>query len=240
MSEFSTVILAAGMGTRLGRPFPKPLTHLDDGRSIMQQQLHNIAASVRAEHDGLGRTHPVHIVVGFKKELIMEEFPDEIFLYNPDYSETNTSKSLMRALQRTPPGGVLWLNGDVVFDPSILDELASYLGSDQSVVCVNHAAVGEEEVKYSIDDDGFVRELSKGVVDALGEAVGINYVAAPDRDMLLRHLEKCDDNDYFERAIETAIAEEGMRVKPLDISQFNCLEVDFEDDLARANSLFHS
>jgi CDP-glycerol glycerophosphotransferase len=231
MSEFSTVILAAGMGTRLGRPFPKPLTHLDDGRSIMRQQLDNIAR--------LGRDHPAHIMVGFKKELIMEEFPDEIFLYNPDYSETNTSKSLMRALQRTPTGGVLWLNGDVVFDPSILDELASYLGGEQSVVCVNHAAVGEEEVKYSIDNDGFVRELSKGVVDALGEAVGINYVAAGDRDLLLRHLEKCDDNDYFERGIETAIAEDGLRVKPIDISQFNCLEVDFEDDLARANSLFH-
>ena len=232
MSEFSTVILAAGMGTRLGRPFPKPLTHLDDGRSIMQQQLENIAR--------LGRDHPAHIMVGFKKELIMEEFPDEIFLYNPDYSETNTSKSLLRALQRTPPGGVLWLNGDVVFDPSILDELASYLGGEQSVVCVNHAAVGEEEVKYSIDDDGFVRELSKGVVDALGEAVGINYVASGDRDLLQRHLEKCNDNDYFERGIETAIAEDGMRVKPIDISQFNCLEVDFEDDLARANKLFHS
>ena len=232
MSEFSTVILAAGMGTRLGRPFPKPLTHLDDGRSIMRQQIENIAR--------LGRSHPVHIMVGFKKELIMEEFPDEVFIYNPDYSETNTSKSLMRALQRTPAGGVLWLNGDVVFDPSILDELSSYLGGEQSVVCVNHAAVGEEEVKYSIDDDGFVRELSKGVVDALGEAVGINYVAAKDRDLLLRHLEKCDDNDYFERGIETAIAEDQMRVKPIDISQFNCLEVDFEDDLARANSLFHS
>jgi CDP-glycerol glycerophosphotransferase len=232
MSEFSTVILAAGMGTRLGRPFPKPLTHLDDGRSIMRQQLENIAR--------LGRDHPAHIMVGFKKELIMEEFPDEIFLYNPDYSETNTSKSLLRALQRTPPGGVLWLNGDVVFDPSILDELASYLGGEQSVVCVNHAAVGEEEVKYSTDDNGYVRELSKGVVDALGEAVGINYVAAGDRDLLQRHLEKCDDNDYFERGIETAIAEDGMRVKPIDISQFNCLEVDFEDDLARANKLFHS
>jgi choline kinase len=230
MNEYSVVILAAGTGTRLGRPFPKPLTHLDDGRSIMQQQLLNIAR--------LGG-RPVHIVVGFKKELIMEEFPDEIFLYNPDYSETNTSKSLLRALQRAPAGGVLWLNGDVVFDPKILDELASSLGAGQSVVCVNHAAVGEEEVKYSVDDDGFVRELSKTVEDALGEAVGINYVAAGDRELLLRHLEQCHDNDYFERAIETAIAEDGMRVRPLDISRFDCLEVDFEDDLARANRLFH-
>ena len=231
MSDFSTVILAAGTGSRLGRPFPKPLTHLEDGRSIMQQQLENLTS--------LPGSRPVHIVVGFKKELIMEEFPDAVFLYNPDYYETNTSKSLLRALQRTPPGGVLWLNGDVVFDPKILDELASYLGSDQSVVCVNHAAVGEEEVKYSVDDDGFVRELSKTVVGALGEAVGINYVAANDRDLLVQHLDKCDDNDYFERAIETAIAEAGLRVKPVDISTFNCLEVDFEDDLARANKLFH-
>src|SRR3954463_12428562 len=145
MKEQAPRIPAAGMGTRRGRPFPKPLTHLSDGRSIMQQQLGNLHT--------LGERKPVTIVVGFKKELIMEEFPDEVFLYNPDYSETNTSKSLMRALQRTPRGGVLWMNGDVVFDPSILDELAPYLGSDQSVVCVNHAAVAEEEVKYSIDGD---------------------------------------------------------------------------------------
>lgn len=231
MSDFSTVILAAGTGSRLGRPFPKPLTHLDDGRSIMQQQLENLAA--------LPGSSPIYIVVGFKKELIMEEFPDAVFLYNPDYYETNTSKSLLRAIQRAPAGGVLWLNGDVVFDPKILDELSSYLGAEQSIVCVNHAAVGQEEVKYSIDDDGYVRELSKTVVDALGEAVGINYVAAGDRDLLVQHLDKCDDNDYFERAIETAIAEAGLRVKPIDISKFNCLEVDFEDDLARANKLFH-
>ena len=230
MAGFATVILAAGMGTRLGRPFPKPLTHLQDGRSIMQQQLDNLAAR--------GDRGPVHIVVGFKKELIMEEFPDEIFLYNPDYSETNTSKSLLRALQRAPEGGLLWMNGDVVFDAGILDRLADDLGGSESLVCVNHASVGEEEVKYSTDGDGFIRELSKSVVDALGEAVGINYVAPGDRKTLLRHLDKCDDNDYFERAIETAIAEDGLRVRPVDISDFACLEVDFEDDLARANTLF--
>src|SRR3954447_3238585 len=158
------------MGTRLGRPFPKPLTHLSDRRSIMQQQLENLHT--------LGERRETTSVVGFKKELIMEEFPDEVFLYNPDYSETNTSKSLLRALQRTPAGGVLWMNGDVVFDPRILDELRPMLGGEQSVICVNTAAVAEEEVKYSVDGEGFVKELSKSVKDALGEAVGINYVAA--------------------------------------------------------------
>ena len=37
-----TVILAAGMGTRLGKPWPKPLTPLIDGRTIMRQQLDNL------------------------------------------------------------------------------------------------------------------------------------------------------------------------------------------------------
>ena len=60
-------ILAAGMGTRLGRPWPKPLTPLRDGRSIMAQQMDNIRSAL----DGSAR---VTVVVGFKLELIMEAF----------------------------------------------------------------------------------------------------------------------------------------------------------------------
>ncbi len=229
MSAFSIVVLAAGLGSRLGRPFPKPLTQLKDGRSIMQQQFDGLAEAFS------GRV--VHVVVGFKKELIMEEFPDAVFLYNPDYYETNTSKSLLRALQLVADGGVLWLNGDVVFEPQILAELKPYIEADHSVICVNHASVGAEEVKYTVDADGFVHSLSKTVQDALGEAVGINFVSAHDRGLLLRHLAGCDDEDYFERAIETAIADDGMRVRALDISGYGCLEVDFEADLDRANEL---
>ena len=40
-----TVILAAGMGSRLGRSLPKPLTELGDGRTIMGQQHDNIRAA---------------------------------------------------------------------------------------------------------------------------------------------------------------------------------------------------
>lgn len=229
-AQFSVVVLAAGRGTRLGRPFPKPLTRLANGHSIMQLQLQHLRALARP---------PVYIVVGFKKELIMEDFPDEAFLYNPDFSETNTSKSLLRALERVPSGGVLWLNGDVVFDPRLLDELRPRLGGHETMVCVNRAAVGEEEVKYAVDPDGWVRELSKTVTEPLGEAVGINYIAQQDRDLLVRHLERCGDDDYFERAIETAIADDGLRVRPVDISEFACIELDVEDDLRRANSLFN-
>ncbi|NNK83088.1 MAG: phosphocholine cytidylyltransferase family protein, partial [Flavobacteriaceae bacterium] len=38
------IILAAGIGSRLGNPFPKPLTPLKNGKSIMQMQTENIAS----------------------------------------------------------------------------------------------------------------------------------------------------------------------------------------------------
>ncbi len=230
MPSPTLIILAAGMGTRLGRPFPKPLTHLGDGRSILEQQVENLAQVFPGSD--------VHLVVGFKKELIMEAFPDAVFLYNPYYDQTNTSKSLLRALRHAGPHGALWMNGDVVFDPRILEQLRPAIEGDQSVVCVNTEKVGEEEIKYTLDDRGLIRELSKTVEGGLGEAVGINYVAGRDLELLLDNLAACHDQDYFERAIEIAIAKDGLAVQPLDISSYACLEVDFQADLDRANAVF--
>ena len=44
-----------------------------------------------------------------------------------------------------------------------------------------------------------------------------------------------DDQDYFERGLELAIAEDGMLIAPLDISDLYAVEVDFAEDLERAN-----
>lgn len=225
------VILAAGMGTRLGRPHPKPLTPLHDGRSILQRQL-DVLRGV------FGPSVDVTVVVGFKAKRIMRAAPDVRFTYNPDYAKTNTSKSLLRALRATRDGGVLWLNGDVVFDPAVLEAALPSVNADRSFVCVDTSTVADEEVKYTLDADGCIAELSKKVTGGLGEAVGINFVSAADRPVLVEHLEACDAQDYFERGIETAILAEGLRFRPVDISRFSAVEVDFETDLERANELF--
>jgi choline kinase len=225
------VVLAAGMGTRLGGPVPKPLTPLHDGRSILQSQLDNLRSV-------LGPEAEITAVVGYECEQIMRAAPDLRFVYNPDFARTNTSKSLLRALRATGNDGVLWLNGDVVFSPGVLQEALPLLYDGQSFVCVDTAAVGEEEVKYTLAPDGAIDQLSKTVVGGLGEAVGINHVSAADKATLIEHLAACADSDYFERGIETAIAEAGLRFLPLDISAFPAVEVDFESDLHRANTVF--
>lgn len=222
------VILAAGMGTRLGKPWPKPLTELNDGRSIMQQQVDNIKSV-------FGDEARIHIVVGFKMEMIMEAQPTALFVYNEIFDQTNTSKSLLRALRATQEPGVLWLNGDVVFDPKALARVAEKVKNEESFVCVNTSAVAEEEVKYTVDDAGNIKELSKVVKDGLGEAVGINFISKHDKARVITELENCADNDYFERGLEMAIEKYGIKIKPVDISDLFAVEIDFPEDLERAN-----
>ncbi|MDI1289855.1 MAG: phosphocholine cytidylyltransferase family protein [bacterium] len=221
------VILAAGMGTRLGKPWPKPLTPLADGRTIMQQQMDNLASGFDDIRIG--------VVVGFQKDLIMEAFPGVGYVYNELFYETNTNRSLLKALRQSTPGGVLWMNGDVVFDPKVFERVKPLIDEDQSFICVNTAVVGEEEVKYTVDADGFVDRLSKTVTDALGESVGINYVSSADKATLITRLVDCADGDYFERGIELMIEKDAARVVPYDIRDLFAVEVDFEEDLKRAN-----
>ena len=222
------VILAAGMGSRLGRSLPKPLTELADGRTIMQQQMDNIRYA-------FGTSAQVTVVVGYKLEHIIDAFPQASFVYNEQYDQTNTSKSLMRALQASAPGGVLWMNGDVVFDPEALDRAAAMMAREQSFVSVNTAQVSDEEVKYTTNSLGFIRELSKTVVGGLGEAVGINYISRDDKAVLLKQLKRVDDQDYFERGIELAIEQDQLLIEPVDISDLYAVEIDFAEDLERAN-----
>lgn len=222
------VILAAGMGSRLGRSLPKPLTELGDGRSIMQQQHDNVRAA-------FGRDARITTVVGYKAETIVEAFPDVDYVYNERYDETNTSKSLLRALSASSTGGVLWMNGDVVFDPRVLGRAIAHIERKESFVAVNTASVSDEEVKYTVTAEGFIDELSKTVVGGIGEAVGINYIASRDKAAFISQLKRVGDQDYFERGLELAIAENALRITPLDISDLYAVEVDFAEDLERAN-----
>mgnify|MGYP003946042309 FL=1 len=223
------VILAAGMGSRLGRTLPKPLTELQDGRSIMQQQHDNVQAA-------FGRTARITTVVGYKAETIVEAFPNVDYVYNERYDQTNTSKSLLRALVASGSGGVLWMNGDVVFDPRVLGRAIEFVERDESFVTVNTASVSDEEVKYTVTAEGFIDELSKTVVGGIGEAVGINYIASREKAAFIAQLRRVGDQDYFERGLELAIAENSLRIAPLDISDLYAVEVDFAADLERANT----
>jgi len=217
------VILAAGIGSRLGKPHPKTLTMLSNGRTILQNQIKALLRYVSIDD--------IYVVVGFKKELIMEAFPDLTYVYNDYFDTTNTSQSLLRGLRKVRNDDVIWMNGDVVFDHVVIDRL---IREPHSCMAVNTLSVGEEEVKYTINDRGFIQDVSKTVSNPVGEAVGINKIRQQDIPLLLTSLEKCGPMDYFEKGIEYSITQ-GLEMKPVDVSDVMCTEIDFEDDLQKVN-----
>ena len=219
------IILAAGVGSRLGKSQPKTLTPLIDGKSILAHQIEELVHYVNIED--------IYVVVGYKKNMIIKAFPRLSFLYNDRYKMTNTSKSLLIGLNELDGNDILWLNGDVVFDCRVINKIIECSGS---CMAVKKAIVEEEEVKYRTNKQGFVIEISKEVINPEGESVGIHKIPNQDIDILKKYLSMCKDYDYFEMGLELAI-QDGLKVTPVDISDFMCMEVDFIDDLNFVNKI---
>jgi choline kinase len=231
------VILAAGLGSRLSQPHPKCLTSLITGETILERQLRLITS---VSHKS------VNVVVGYQKSEVvdagiryMPREPDLFFVDNPAFAHTNTSKSLLMALEAASgKGGVLWMNGDVVFDENLLTALESSL--TRSTIVTTTSRVADEEIKYTLNPTtGNIQDLSKKVPAevAVGEAVGINYVHQNDIPAFLDALARVDDQDYFEKAIELTIVEDQISWVPFNLTDSNltAVEVDFLTDLDSAN-----
>lgn len=219
------VILAAGQGSRLKQlEIPKALTLLGNGQTILEYQLTYLSKAIGEEN--------ILLVVGYQKEKLMESFPNLLFVYSPNYAKENTSKSLLRALKKLNED-TLWINGDVVFHPSVLE---ASLQSPFTHMIVNQGTVGEEEVKYSTDSKGKILQVSKTLTNGEGEALGINFCSKKEIPQIISCLEQCKDSDYFEKALELAI-KQGMEVKAVVVGSNQCAEIDFPEDLERVNNL---
>lgn len=218
------VILAAGVGSRLGRPFPKCMSLLPDGEHILGRQI-RIFREIGIRE--------IYVVSGFKQALIMEEFPDVFYKYNPFFYITNTSKSLLRALEHLDDD-VIWANGDVVFDREVVERIVACPGN---AVAVDRKRCGVEEVKYRADEQGDLLEISKTVAQPQGEAVGVNKVSRAGIPDLVQSLTLCQDDDYFEKGIELCLSR-NVAFRAVDISAYRCIEVDFDEDLQEARKMF--
>lgn len=223
------VILAAGVGSRLSNDeeLPKCLTPLSDGKSILEHQITQFKKIVSPKD--------IIIVVGYQKEQIIRRYPNSIFVGSTNYSNENTAKSLEKALPAVDDD-LLWINGDVLFHPTVLEQVVA---SKQNCMVVIKKQVGDEEVKYRTDGEGNITAVSKEVKDAEGEAIGINFFTKEAINPLWKHLTACQSNNYFEKAIEGCITE-GLQVKALLTPSDSCIEIDFPEDLTKANNLLES
>lgn len=110
----SAVIAAAGMGTRLGLGMPKAMIEVG-GKTILARLVEHLRCHVKV----------IHVVVGYREEMIVEychkHFPEVVLVRNPEFRTTNTAQSLYLGARHLR-GKILYLDGDLILEPSSLEQ----------------------------------------------------------------------------------------------------------------------
>jgi choline kinase len=237
------VILAAGCATRL-RPYsddtPKTLLQVG-GVPILRR---TITSLLRAGFDQfvIGTGYLEHMV----RDAVASWFPklDVTFVSNPDFRTTNNAFSLLLTREHVENDAFILLDGDVVFEMGVIEELVER-GPD----CLAVRSVGEiglEEVKVTADIEDRVLAIGKHVPvrSAMGESVGIELFSASSSKKLFAALharvrEQGLVNEYYEASFQQ-ILDEGTTLYGVDIGSMYAAEIDTIDDLKAANERCNS
>jgi len=110
------------------------------------------------------------------------------FIFNPHFAITNTLYSLWLARENFT-GDTILLNGDLRFDPRILDLITR---DNVSSLAISVHPCGPEEVKVVTDHAGRIIRIGKDipVQKAAGESIGLVRLTAPAADALRHSLER--------------------------------------------------
>jgi choline kinase len=231
-------ILAAG-ARRLHRPgdeLPMALVPVD-GVPILRR---TITSLMRVGFDQFV------IGTGYLEQLIRDAvaswFPDldVTFVTNPDYKTTSTAATLLLLREHVDRDVFMLLDGDVVFDLRVIEELIERGPSSIAVRSVGE--LGLEEVKVTADIEDRVLQIGKHVPvrSAMGESVGIALFSAAMSRKLFDTLDARVTvqglvTEYYEAAFQQLI-DEGSTLYGVDIGSMYATEIDTIEDLAAADA----
>jgi L-glutamine-phosphate cytidylyltransferase len=229
------VFLVAGSGSRLNLPGPKPLTSLSNGETLLGRQLRLISESPilsKAE---------IYLVVGHECESFRAIYPHIKSVFNSKFSQTNTAKSLLAGLEEIENESILWFNGDLFYDKSIVQFIEKSVTNDENVVLykASQLLLDDEAMKLEIrrsSSTAIVSQISKDLHFSKLEAIGINYVSAESLSVFKSALYDVAEKSYFEEAIEFSIKAKLLSFSAMSVGEGFITEVDFKEDLERVES----
>ena len=237
------VILVAGFGSRL-RPLTDdlPKSLLPVGDSTTMKRMVN---SLRNQ----GIEEFVFITGHFEdkiKAYVAENFPmiTAHFVRNDLYEKTNTGYSLMLAEEFIRGDAFIKLDGDVNFDPRILEKLMA-MPDDANYICLDKTDVDDEVIKAELDENDTIIALGKYVdtEKAAGESVGIERISSQYSAQLFDSLKEILSDEknwqeYYEFAYDHLIKSLKSIFKHVDITGLKWVEMDNLKDYQDANKFF--
>jgi HAD superfamily hydrolase (TIGR01450 family) len=235
------VILAAGIGSRLKaitQAKPKCLVKVA-GIPILE---HQIRAYLKA---GINQ---IVIVTGYKSNQVYDfcqsKFPENVKLVdNPRYLTTNNMYSLFLTLPMVAGGEFILSNGDVVFEPAIINDLVNSSLPD-AIVC-DQGSYNPESMKVTVGPGGYINAISKRIseAEAYGNSIDLYKFSEPSASIFFNEISRIisqegNVNDWVEVALHRVLSQGQLRMQPLDIRGKPWMEIDNLDDLLAADRLF--
>jgi choline kinase len=234
----SAVILAAGVGARLGPgddKLPKALLRFG-GRSLLQRHLDILGGQ------GVRR---VTIATGYRREAIEAALaapPSGLAVetvYNPDFTQGSVV-SLWTARAALAAGRpVLLMDADVLYDPAMIAALVR-TAHDNCFLVDRDFVPGDEPVKLCIRSGRAVEFRKKVEVpfDWCGESVGFFRLSPAGAAAVLAAAEAYVAGGRRSEPYEEAIRDVLLAGHPAfaweDVTGIPWIEIDFPDDLIRA------
>ncbi len=212
------VLLAAGVGRRLGDDKPKALLEIG-GRTLLARHLENLAA--------LGV--PVRIVTGFMAAALLEHAGEAEHRHNPEYRR-GSLLSLSAGLGGLDEDAVI-MDADVLYDPSIL---ADVIALERGFAIDPRTDPGEEEMMIGVQDV-VVRAIRRGRLggyDLVGEGVGFFKIDRASLPALRACIDRADPEGDYEAALDEFVAEHGAGF--VEVAGRPWTEIDFPEDVATA------
>lgn len=231
----SAIILAAGVGRRLGAAAPKVLLDFR-GKTLLERHLAALHAN------GVG---DVAITVGYRPDLIRAELSrlgalDRVALIeNPRYREGSVVSLAAQRARLAAAKPVLLMDGDVLYDGRMIARLLQAV--PENVLLLDQAIEpGDEPVKICLRGEVIVdfAKLPEHAHDRHGESVGFFRFSASMATALAErttaYVEAGRVGAEYEAAIRDLILAYPDRFGYEDISDLPWTEIDFEADVARA------
>jgi len=231
----SAIILAAGVGRRLGNTAPKVLLDFG-GKSLLERHL-------VALHDN--GVEDIAITVGHRPDLIRAELSrlgalDRVALVeNTRFREGSIVSLAVQGARLTAGTPVLLMDGDVLYDDRIIARLLQ--APPENVLLLDQAIEpGDEPVKICLRGDVIVdfAKLPAHAHDRHGESVGFFRFSAAMATVLAQrataYVQAGGGSAEYEAAIRDLILLHPDRFGYEDISDLPWTEIDFETDVTRA------
>jgi len=229
------IILAAGVGRRLGNEAPKVLLDFE-GKTLLERHLAALHAN------GVG---DIAVTVGHRGDLIRAELSrlgalDRVALVeNPRYREGSVVSLAVQRTRLAAGRPVLLMDGDVLYDSRMIARLLQ--AAPENVLLFDQVIEpGEEPVKICLRGEIIVdfAKLPEHAHDRHGESVGFFRFSASTATALAErataYVEDGRAGAEYEAAIRDLILAYPDRFGYEDISDLPWTEIDFAADFARA------